>query len=182
MFVWQVCNETVIMLVCKPLTSHYSRVPLNRVNVVMMLSAQKSRHSLVDWSPSPFLHTWWLCCFIRSSIPYLTRQTLESFLSCRTVDPSSLSFPFSSLDRGLLVFLPPNLSKHVPEENWGLAHPSALQSLQLLRMVFVLKKDHCISLVDPMFLLIFTAWNVESSGSQQIQSLIGFFVYLYESL
>lgn len=101
MFVWQVCNETVIMLVCKPLTSHYSRVPLNRVNVVMMLSAQKSRHSLADWSPSPFLHTWWLCCFIRSSIPYLTRQTLESFLSCRTVDPSSLSFPFSSLDRGL---------------------------------------------------------------------------------
>lgn len=160
MFVWRVCNETMIMLVCKPLTSHYSRVSLKRDNVVMMLSAQKSRHSLVDWFSSPLLHTWWLCCLIRSSIRYLTRQTLESFLSCRTVDPSSLSFPLSSVDRGLLVFLTPNLSKHVPEENWGLAHPSALQSHKLFWLVFVWKKDHCISLVEPMFLLIFTAWNV----------------------
>lgn len=162
MFVWLVCNETVIMLVCKPLTSHYSRVSLNRANVVMMISAQKSRHSLVDWFSSSLLHTWWLCCLLRSSIRYLTRQTLELFLSCRTFDPSSLSFPFSSVDRGLLVFLLPNLSKHVPEENWGLAHPSALQSLKLFRIVFVLKKDHCISLVDPMFLLILQheTWNI----------------------
>lgn len=161
MFVWQVCNETMIMLVCKPLTSHYSRVSLKRANVVMMLSAQKWRRSLVDWFPSPLLHTSWLCCLIRKSIRYLTRQTLESFPSCRTIDPLCLSFPFSSVDRVLLVFLTPNLSKHVPEGNWGHAHPSAIQSLKLFWIVFVLKKDHCISLVDPIFLLVFTAWNVE---------------------